>query len=181
MTRVTTGRPAGGRPFAAIWVVTYPLLITRFTQELLTIVDTALLGRFSTRALASVGLAAPVYIVATVVVIGWATATQMLTAQRYGAGQHAEVGKVTDVGVALSVVTGAAVGALLFTLTPGVISVLGGEEDLTAPSVTYLRILAFAVPFAAATFTLQGAYAGVGATGVAMYTQRSWSMRSTSH
>jgi multidrug resistance protein, MATE family len=146
------------------------LLLTQFAQVLLTVVDTALLGRFSTRALASVGLAAPIYLVATMAVRGWSTATQVLAARRYGAGEHAEVGKATAVGVALSVVTGIAVGGLLFALAPLVIDVLGGDEDLASPGTVYLRILAFAVPFAAATFTMQGAYSGVGATRAAMYT-----------
>jgi len=150
--------------------VTYPLLITYLTQKLLTTVDTALLGRFSTSALASVGLAAPVYIVATVLAVGWATATGVFVAQQYGAGEHGEIGRVTDVGLALSLVTGAAVGVVMFAAAPQLIGVLGGEAGLTGPAVTYLRILAFAVPVAAAIFTLQSAFSGVGATRVAMYT-----------
>lgn len=161
---------AGRRPLAAVWVVTFPLLITYLTQKVLITVDTALLGRFSTSALASVGLAAPVYIVATVVGFGWATATGVFVAQRYGAGDRAEVGRVTDVGLALSVLTGAGVGMVVFAVAPLLIGVLGGEADLTGAAVTYLRILAFAVPIAAAISTLQRAFSGVGATRVAMYT-----------
>ncbi len=40
----------------------------------------------------------------------------MFVAQHYGAGEHAEVGRVTDVGLALSVATGAGVRVVVFAL-----------------------------------------------------------------
>jgi putative MATE family efflux protein len=161
---------AGRRPLVAVWVMTWPLLITYLTQKVLTIVDTGLLGQFSTSALASVGLATPVYIVATMVGYGWATATGVFVAQHYGAGEHPKVGRITDVGLALSMVTGAVVGMLMSLVAPLLISVLSAEAELTGAAITYLRILALAVPFVAAIFTLQRAFSGVGATRVAMYT-----------
>ncbi|MFI1279435.1 MATE family efflux transporter [Streptomyces sp. NPDC020858] len=51
-----------------------------------------------------------------------------------------------------------------------VLSLLGAPDDLIGPGAASLRAMAFAVPFAAVSFTLQGACAGIGATRVSMYT-----------
>ncbi|WP_018657393.1 MATE family efflux transporter [Actinomadura flavalba] len=159
--------PPGMRP---LWALAYPLMVAGLTQIVLNVVDTILLGRLSTRALAAFALAAPVYLVALVVVRGWATAVQVRVAQRHGAGRPGEVAQVVRVGVVTSVAAGAVVGALLWVLATPVLRVLGASGDLLGPGTAYLRVLAFAVPFAAVSFTLQGACAGVGATRAAMYT-----------
>ncbi|MGH8776650.1 MAG: MATE family efflux transporter [Jiangellaceae bacterium] len=153
---------------AGMWRVAWPILVANLFQILLIIVDTVLLGRFSTSALGAVALAAPVYLVATVVVRGWGTAAQVLVARRYGARQPDQVARVADVGLALGIAGGVVTGGLLFALAPAVLHLIGGDTDLPELGVAYLRILAFAVPFVAATFTLQGIYAGMGATRITM-------------
>lgn len=158
----------GLRAILELWWVSYPVLVTSLAQLLLTVVDTVLLGRLSTQALAAVALAAPVYLVATVVVRGWATATQILVARRHGAGDTQQITVVTDLGLVLGVLLGAVVGVGLLVLAPTILDALDGGTGLADDGVVYLRILAGAVPLAAATFVLQAAFAGLGATRVAM-------------
>ncbi len=163
--------PAGAldrRRFGRMWQVTWPVLVANLAQILLVVVDTVLLGRFSTEALGAIALAAPVYLVATVVVRGWGTAAQVLVARGHGAGRPDEVARVADVGLALGVAGGLVTGLALFIFSPAVLGLIGGGTGLEEPGGVYLRILALAVPFVAATFTLQGVYAGLGATRVTM-------------
>ncbi|TDB99750.1 hypothetical protein E1267_36650 [Nonomuraea longispora] len=49
------------------------------------------------------------------------------------------------------------------------LALLGAPAELIGPGGEYLRVLAFAMPFAAASFTLQSACSGVGVTRAAMY------------
>ena len=153
---------------ATLWRVSYPVMVTSLAQLMLTIVDSALLGRYSTEALASIALAAPIYLVATVVVRGWAIAIQVLVARRHGSGQDEQVGVVVDVGLALGFALGLLMGAGLLSTAPALLEVISAGSDLVDEGTVYLRILAGAVPFVAVTFALQGAFAGLGATRVAM-------------
>lgn len=163
------GGDAGSRSAAAtLWRVSYPVMVTSLAQLMLTIVDSALLGRYATEALASIALAAPVYLVATVVVRGWATAIQILVARRHGSGQTEQVTVVADIGLALGLALGVLMGTGLLITAPALLEVIGGGTDLVDEGAVYLRILAGAVPFVAVTFALQGAFAGLGATQVAM-------------
>ncbi len=153
-----------------IWRLAYPLMVAGLTQIVLNIVDTVMLARLSTRALGAFALAAPIYLVALVIVRGWATAVQVQAAQHHGAGRTGDLARVVRTGVLTSAVAGTAVGALLYVAATPLLTVLGGADELIGPGTDYLRVLAFAVPFAAVSFTLQGACAGTGAARVSMYT-----------
>ncbi|MFE0425917.1 MATE family efflux transporter, partial [Streptomyces sp. NPDC058953] len=110
------------------------------------------------------------YLIALIVVRGWATAVQVRVAQCHGAGRPDEVARVARAGTVTAVAAGAVVGAVLFVAATPVLTLLGAEDDLIGPGTAYLRVLAFAVPVAAVSFTLQAACAGIGATRVSMYT-----------
>ncbi|WP_158566858.1 MATE family efflux transporter [Actinomadura craniellae] len=144
-------------------------MVAGLTQIILNVVDTVMLARLSTAALGAFALAAPVYLVALVVVRGWATAVQIQVARHHGAGRPGEVARVVRVGVLVSLAAGTAVGAVLYAAATPFLTVLGASAELVGPGAGYLRVLAFAVPLAAVSFTVQGACAGVGVTRVAMY------------
>ncbi|MFJ2595185.1 MATE family efflux transporter [Streptomyces erythrochromogenes] len=152
------------------WILAGPLLIAGLTQVAVNIVDTLMLARVSTDALGAFALAAPVYLIALIVVRGWATAVQVRVAQCHGAGRPEDVGRVVRTGLVTSVAAGAVIGALLYAAAPLALTALGAADDVLGPGTVYLRVLAFAVPPAAVSFTLQAACAGIGATRAAMYT-----------
>ncbi|GIH23599.1 MATE family efflux transporter [Acrocarpospora phusangensis] len=152
-----------------MWALTAPLLVAGLTQIIVNIVDTIMLARYSTTALGAFALAAPVYLIALVVVRGWATAVQIKVAQAHGAANPAAVAQAVRVGLGTSLLAGAAIGVVLYAVAEPVLTVLGAPAELIGPGVAYLRVLAFAVPFAAASFTLQSACSGVGVTRASMY------------
>lgn len=152
-----------------LWALAVPLLVAGLTQIVVNVVDTVLLARWSAQALAAFALAAPVYLIALVIVRGWATAVQVKVAHAHGAGTPAVVAQVARVGLAASAGAGAVIGAVLYAIAGPVLTVLGASAELAGPGTAYLRVLAFAVPFAAASFTLQSVCAGVGVTRAAMY------------
>lgn len=152
-----------------LWALAVPLLVAGLTQIIVNLVDTVLLARLSTRSLSAFALAAPVYLVALVVVRGWATAVQVKVARAHGAGAPGEVVQVVRLGLVTSAGAGLAIGAVLYGVAEPVLTALGATAEIVEPGVAYLRVLAFAVPFAAASFTLQGACAGIGITRAAMY------------
>ncbi|MFG2972293.1 MATE family efflux transporter [Streptomyces sp. NPDC048331] len=152
------------------WGLTYPLLVAGLTQIVVNLVDTIMLAHVSTRALGAFALAAPVYLVALIVVRGWATAVQIQVARHHGEGSQDDIARTVRVGLIVAAVAGMVVGALLHAAAVPVLSLLGGSGELVGPGAAYLRVLAFAVPFAAISFTVQGACAGIGATRISMYT-----------
>ncbi|WP_412520708.1 hypothetical protein K8Z49_22600 [Actinomadura madurae] len=93
---------------------------------------------------------------------------QVQVAQHHGGGRLGAVTRVVRTGLLASLAAGTVVGAALSALAPGILALLGGSAELIGDGTSYLRVLACAVRFAAASFTLQGACAGIGATRVSM-------------
>jgi len=157
-------------PLRTLWLLVYPLILASSAQVLLTTVDTAILGRTSTGALASVALAAPVYIVATVVLRGWTTGVQAFTARRVGEGRSDRVGELARIAIPL--IGGAAIflSAVLFMVAPAAMGAIGAHGTVAQGAVDYLRIIGLALPLVAVAAILQAIYSGLGATRVALYT-----------
>ncbi len=63
------------------WEITYPIIAASASTLALALVDTAVLGRYSTEALATVGLARPTYVFASALMIPSGTAVQILVAR----------------------------------------------------------------------------------------------------
>lgn len=143
-------------------------MVSGFIQVVVTAADSAMLGRYSTNALASAALAVPVYLVATAVVISCTTGAQVLSARHLGAGRNRAVGEVSDVSVAGAVAIGAILALALLALAGPLSSALAADEVIAAGAATYLGIVGLALPFFAAMVVLRATYAGLGDTKVGM-------------
>ena len=157
-----------GAALKRVLALSSPIIVANLSQILLGIVDTAMISRVSTQALAAAAVASSVNIAAGMLFSGWATAAQAIAARRYGERRPAAVGQLLDV----SMVVGLGAGLLvLLALTLGAGLLLAAfevSEAVRAEGVPYLRVLAFAAPLSAVTAMFRAVYAGVGETKVAM-------------
>ena len=151
-----------------VLALSYPIAVANFAQIVLAIVDTAMISRVSTQALAAAAVASSVNIAAGMLFGGWATAAQVISARRYGEGRSSAVGQLLDVSLLLGAGAGVVVLLILHVGASPILTVLGLSEAVRAEGVPYLRILALAAPLAAATAMFRAVYAGVGETSVAM-------------
>lgn len=156
-------------PLRTLWSVTYPIIVSSLVPVMLTLVDSALLGQFSTDALAAVALAAPIYLLGTVLATGWAIATQALTAQRHGAGDQNAAGGVLAVSLVFTIGCTLVMAAVLVILAPALTGLLTNDQEQRVLSTTFLRIVSLSLPFFAVTGTYRAFYAGLGMTRIAMY------------
>lgn len=160
--------PTLGGALKSVVALSSPIIVANLSQIVLGIVDTAMISRVSTQALAAAAIASSVNIAASMLFSGWATAAQVIAARRYGEKRPAAVGQLLDVSMLVGVGAGLVV---LLVLSTGAAPLLGAfdvSEAVRAEGAPYLRALAFSAPFAAATAILRAVYAGVGETKVAM-------------
>lgn len=163
---VTPERTTG--PTRAVWNVSYPIIVGNLAGIALVTVDTAMMGHLSREALAAVALATPLYIVASMLVTGWATAAQVLSSRRFGAGEHAAIGRILDAGLLL---TGALALCLAVPMALGAevfLRLMTSDAELAVLGAEYLRIVSLGLPLVAASAMFRAVYGGIGATHVAM-------------
>lgn len=145
-----------------------PIIVANLSQIVLGIVDTAMISRVSTEALAAAAVASSINIAAGMLFSGWATAAQVIAARRYGERRPAAVGQLLDVSMVVGVGAGLVVLLILSIGAHPLLTAFGVSETVRAEGVPYLHVLAFAAPLAAATAMFRAVYAGVGETRVAM-------------
>ncbi|HET8845506.1 MAG TPA: MATE family efflux transporter [Ktedonobacteraceae bacterium] len=156
-------------PFVRTWQVSYPIIANNFAQILLGIADTIMLSRLSTTALAGVALAVSTYTVLTMLITGWATATQTLTARRLGAKEPEQIGPIVDVSLVFTISTACIITILVACFSSSLLQLFGTGAELTDAAALYLRIRILSLPLVAMTGTLRAFYGGLGATRISMY------------
>jgi MATE family multidrug resistance protein len=147
--------------------VSYPLMVASLSTLALAVADTAIVGRYSTEALATVALALPVYVLASALVVPWGTAVQILVARWAGADDHARIGRMFDVGLVVCLAIGAGVTLALLVLAGPLVTFMADGEP-PPDAATVLRILACGLPFLAVTTHYRGVFGGLKHTGIAM-------------
>ena len=157
-----------GGTLRRVLALSYPIAVANLTQIVLGLVDTAMISRVSTEALAAAAVASAINIAVSMLFGGWATAAQVIAARRFGEGRLADIGRLLDVSLLVGVGAGLVVLLILSIGAGWLFAAFGVSEAVRAEGVPYLRVLALAAPIAAATSMFRAVYAGVGETGVAM-------------
>jgi MATE family multidrug resistance protein len=144
----------------AIAVLAVPALGSLIADPLLSLVDTAFIGRVGGDALSGLGVAAAVFAVAFFLFNFLEYGTTAEVAQRVGAGNTAAAGRATVTSVALAIVIGAGVAVLVAFFAGPIAGVMGATGGVRDEAVTYIVIRAFAAPAVLVVRAAHGAYRG---------------------
>ncbi len=147
--------------------VSAPLIAASLSTLALAFADTAIVGRHSTEALATVALVLPVYVFASALIIPWGTAVQVLVARWKGAEDLQRISRMMDVGAVVCVGIGLLVAVPLLLGADLVVELLA-DDVVPQDAATVLRILALGLPFLALTTQYRGAFGGLKQTRIAM-------------
>ena len=152
-----TTRRVGNR---AILRLAIPALGTLAVDPLLTLVDTAFVARVGVDELAALGVDTAIL---GFVFFGFnflAYATTPLVAQALGRGDSGEARRWVGDALVLAVLLGLLATAILETLAPWLVGLMGAEPNVADPAVSYLRIRAIATPAVLVVTTGHGAFRG---------------------
>lgn len=137
------GRSPHDRAIAALAI---PALGSLVADPLLSLVDTAFVGRLGTDALAALGVSAAVFGIAFFVFNFLEYGTTSEVAKAVGRHDGAAAGRAVVTALGLAVVCGAAVSAGLIVAAPRLIRLFGGNPEVVALGATYVSIRALAAP-----------------------------------
>ena len=123
-----------------------PALGALAADPLVSLVDTAFVGRLGATALGSLALAAAVFGVAFVLFNFLAYGTTPLVARAVARGDLGEAGRVSVAAALVGIGLGVAAAAVLIPTASVVLELMGASEDTLGGASTYLRIRALALP-----------------------------------
>lgn len=141
-----------------------PVTLSTLTFTLLTVVDTAMLGRLGAVPLAAAGVAGVLFFTVTFPISGLSIGVQALAARRFGEGKNAQCGQVLNTGV----ITSLALGIPLVLGAPWlgriISSLASNDPEVLAAGGVYLHYRLFGAAFMLLNFTARGFFAGIGKT-----------------
>ena len=159
-----------GKPSKLIIKFIIPLIIGNIFQQLYTMVDTIIVGRFlGVQALAAVGATGTITFLIFGFMQGLTTGFTVLTAQRFGAGDYEGLKKSVTNAVFLSVI---------FTIIMTIVSIAGMDrllrimntpEDILEMSKTYVVIMCMGMAFTVFYNLLASFLRAVGNSKVPLY------------
>ncbi len=144
------------RQRATIWQIALPILGGMVSQNLLNLVDIAMVGRLGDAALAATGVGSFANFMLTAPVLGLATGVQAITARRLGEGRHGVLAAPLDGGLLLAWLLGVPLMLLVWWLAAPLMLFLTADAQVRPEATAYLQIRATAIAFVGMNFAFRG-------------------------
>lgn len=147
----------------ALLTLATPIIIAQLAHTAMGFVDAVMAGRVSARDLAAVALGNSLWVPVFLLMNGILLATTPKVAQRYGAGQQAEIGPLVRQALWLALAVGLGCAVLLWHSEP-LLRLMGVDAALAAMSMDYLHGIACGFPAVALYHVLRCCSDGLGHT-----------------
>jgi MATE family multidrug resistance protein len=157
MRRALALRHPADREIAALAV---PALGALIADPLLSLIDTAFVGRLGGDALGALGVASVLFAVAFFVFNFLEYGTTSLIARAVGAGDPERAGRSVMLALVTAVAAGSAVAVLLAAAAGPLVRGIGASAGVAAEATTYVRIRALAAPALLVVRAGHGIYRG---------------------
>lgn len=135
-----------GHPLKLIVKFSIPLLIGNIFQQLYSISDIIIVGRLiGIKALAAVGVAAPLFFMLVAVSIGFTNGLTVITAQRFGAKDYRSMRKSVTTATILSTLFTITAGLVMLVSLDGLFKIMNVPEEISADGKKFISIISYGV------------------------------------
>ena len=149
-----------------ILILALPIIGGMISQNVLNLVDTAMVGALGNEALGAVGFGGFANFIAIAFITGLATGVQAMVARRHGEERHDESAVPLNGGLMLSLLIGLPVSLLFAALAPTVFPLITSDAEVGRLAGDYLQIRVLSAVFIGANFAFRGYWNGVSRSGV---------------
>jgi len=139
-----------------ILVLALPIVGGMLSQNLLNVVDTAMVGFLGNAALAAVGLGSFVVFMCQALILGISTGVQTLAARKKGEGQIDRAAKILNTALLLVLVAAPVLSVILIQLAEPLYPFLNKDASVIEQGVPYLEWRLAATVFVGMNFAFRG-------------------------
>ncbi len=144
-----------------IVTLSLPIIGGMVSQNVMNLIDTAMVGHLGKEALAAVGLASFVTFMSQAFLTGLGSGVQAVAARRVGEGREGEAALPLNGALLLSLLLGVVITAALYALAPKLFPYLVDDPAVVAHGVPYWRARLLAVVAVGVNFSFRGFWNGV--------------------
>lgn len=138
-----------------------PAIISGIAEPVISLVDTAFVGRLGTADLAAVGIASSFFLLVVWVLAQTRSAVLAVVARYFGAGRLSEVEGLVPIAIWMNFVLGFGFFALTNAFAEPIFRMYNAEGAILEKAVAYYHIRSFGHPIVLATFAMTGAFRGI--------------------
>ena len=144
-----------------ILVLALPIIGGMVSQNVMNLVDTAMVGTLGDAALAAVGLGGFANFMFMALLLGLSVGVQTTSARRKGEGRFDEMAVPLNGGLLILLCVAPPLSVLLYYSVPAIYPYLNSDPDVIAQGVPYLQARVLAMFFMGANFAFRGYWNGV--------------------
>lgn len=144
-----------------VWVLALPIIGAMSSQNVLNLVDTAMVSRISSTALAAVGLGSFINFMSFSAITGLSAAVQAMAARRYGEGRLNETAIPLNGGILLSLLIGLPLSLLLILAAPRIFGALNHDPEVVRQGTVYLQCRLLGIAAIGINFSFRGYWSAV--------------------
>ncbi|PCJ17695.1 MAG: MATE family efflux transporter [Candidatus Cloacimonadota bacterium] len=145
-----------------LFTLAIPIIAGMLSQNLLNLVDTAMVGQLSSTALAAVGLCTFLNFMAVGALMGFSSGVQAISARRIGEERSNEAAKPLNFAIILIFFLSCIITSISYFLIPKILPFLNSDPKVVQSSIDYFSIRIFGVVFIGLNASFRGFFNAVG-------------------
>jgi putative MATE family efflux protein len=138
-----------------------PIMGAMVSQNVMNVVDSAMVGTQGAAALDAVGMSSMAVFLAQAALMGLSEGSQAMSARRHGEGAYHIMAQPLNGALLIAVVVGVPLSVLLYLAAPALYPYLRSDPEVIAEGVPYLRARLVAVTAVGINFAFRGYFNGV--------------------
>lgn len=155
--------------FSEITRIAYPIILGSIAQNILSVTDTAFLGRVGEVELGAGAIGGVYYFVVVMLAWGFGIGLQIIVARRNGEEKLSEIGRTIDHGIYFLVPLAILMFSLMKFFSLGIMSTVLESEEVIQATVQYIDYRSYGIFFAFIHVLFRAFYVGVANTRVITY------------
>ena len=144
-----------------ILILALPIVGSMVSQNILNLVDTAMVGRVGLNALAAVGIASFTNFMAIAIILGLGTGVQAIASRRKGEGKENETAIPLNGGLFLALIMGLPLTVILYVVAPFGFPLLVDDPAVVKEGVPYLQARILGTVAIAINYSFRGFWNGI--------------------
>ncbi|MEG1737371.1 MAG: MATE family efflux transporter [Odoribacter sp.] len=149
-----------------IWSIAYPIIFGNLAQTLITLTDTAFLGRVSAIALGASMMAGIYYYVYSTLAWGFAMGIQIIVARRLGEGRLERIGVIFEHGLVFVLLLSIGLFLIQHYFTDEILGQIVQSPNIYTASMEYMNYRHYGIIFVCFNFLFRALYIGLSNTKV---------------
>ncbi len=165
-----TLKPTTSNRTREVWVLALPIIGAMSSQNVLNLVDTAMVTRIGATASAAVGLGSMINFMSFATITGLSAAVQAMAARRFGEGRLSETAIPLNGGILLSLLVGIPLSVVLILLAPWIFARLNHDPEVVRQGTIYLQCRLLGIAAIGINFSFRGYWSAVKKTVLYLWT-----------